>query len=132
MIVIETFLHYLNQDAVIVSMVNIGSMALFFLGLVGLLSHRHILRIFISVSMMEIATFLFFIGNTFNKDFTAPILGDGHTTFTAMNDPIPHALILTAIVIGMAVFALGVSFAIEYFKLTGKTDINEMNVLGES
>jgi len=129
---IDTLLHYLNQDDVIVAMVDIGSMTLFFIGLFGLLIHRHVLRIFISVSIMEIALFLFFIGNTFNKDFTAPILGDGHTAFTAMNDPIPHALILTAIVIGMAVFALGVSFAIEYFKLTGKTDINEMNALGES
>jgi NADH:ubiquinone oxidoreductase subunit K len=27
----------------------------------------------------------------------------------------------------MAVLALGVSFAIEYFKLTGKTEIDEMN-----
>ena len=129
---IETFLNYLNQDSVIVSIVSIGSMILFFLGLFGLLIHRHILRIFISISIMEIAIFLFFIGNTFNKGFTAPILGDGHTAFSAMNDPIPHALVLTAIVIGMAVFALGVSFAIEYFKLTGKTDINEMNELGES
>jgi multicomponent Na+:H+ antiporter subunit C len=48
-----------------------------------------------------------------------------------MNDPIPHAMILTAIVIGMALFALGVSFAIEYYKLTGRTDINTMKEMGE-
>jgi len=127
----ETFLSYLNQDSTITAMVNIGSMILFFIGLFALLTQRHILRIFISVSIMEIAIFLFFIGNTFNKTFTAPILGDGHTAFVAMNDPIPHAMVLTAIVIGMAVFALGVSFAIEYYKLTGRTDINDMNEMGE-
>jgi multicomponent Na+:H+ antiporter subunit C len=129
---IDLFFSFINEDSVITAMVNIGSMSLFFIGLFGLLIQRHILRIFISVSIMEIAVFLFFIGNTFDKRFTAPILGDGHTAFVAMNDPIPHAMILTAIVIGMAVFALGVSFAIEYFKLTGKTNINEMNELGES
>ncbi len=128
----ETFISYLNQDTTIQAMVDIGSMVLFSIGFFGLLTQRHILRIFISVSIMESAIFLFFIGNTFNKDFTAPILGDGHVAFTAMNDPIPHALVLTAIVIGMAVFALGVSFAIEYYKLTGKTDINDMNEMGES
>ena len=128
---IDTFLAYLNQDSTIFAIVNIGSMILFFIGLFGLLTHRHILRIFISISIMEIAIFLFFIGNTFNKAFTAPLLGDGHAEFVAMNDPIPHAMILTAIVIGMAVFALGVSFAIEYYKLTGKTDINDMNEMGE-
>ena len=75
---IETFLSYLNQDSTITMMVNIGSMALLFIGLFGLLTHRHVLRIFISVSIMEIAIYLFFIGNTFDKRFTAPILGDGH------------------------------------------------------
>jgi multisubunit Na+/H+ antiporter MnhC subunit len=129
---IDSFLTYLNEDSTIYAMVNIGSMLLFFIGLFSLLIHRHILRIFISISIMEIAIFLFFIGNTFNKAFTAPLLGDGHLEFVAMNDPVPHAMILTAIVIGMAVFALGVSFAIEYYKLTGKTDINDMNEVGES
>ena len=129
---IETFLSYLNQDSTITAMVNMGSMVLFFIGLFGLLTNRHILRIFISISIMEIAIFLFFIGNTFNKALTAPIVEEGYTNIAVMNDPIPHALVLTAIVIGMAVFALGVSFAIEYYKLTGRTDINEMNEMGES
>ncbi|SFZ98243.1 putative Na(+) H(+) antiporter subunit C [hydrothermal vent metagenome] len=128
---IEALFSYFNQDYVIRAMVDIGSMALFFVGLFGLLTQRHILKIFMSISVMEIAVFLFFIGSIFNKTFTAPILGDGHTAFTAMNDPIPHAMILTAIVIGMAVFALGVSFAIEYYKVTGKTDINDMNEMRE-
>ncbi len=76
---------------------------------------------------MESSLFLLFIGLTFDKSFMAPILNSGQTSFANMNDPIPHAMILTAIVIGMAVLALGVSFAIEYYKLTGKTNIDEMN-----
>lgn len=128
---IDALFNYFNQDYVIRAMVDFGSMALFFIGFFGLLTQRHILKIFMSISVMEIAVFLFFIGSIFNKSFTAPILGDGHTVFANMNDPIPHAMILTAIVIGMAVFALGVSFAIEYYKLTGKTDINDINEMRE-
>ena len=60
-------------------------------------------------------------------NLTAPILGENYPTFSAMNDPLPHAMILTAIVIGMAVLALGVSFAIEYYKLTGNAEIDKMN-----
>lgn len=124
---IEIVLSYLNQDIVIQKIVLIGSMSLLLIGLFGLLTQRHIIKVFMSVAIMESSLFLFFIGSTFNKNFTAPILGDGHVDFIHMNDPIPHAMILTAIVIGMAVLALGISFAIEYFKLTSITDIDRMN-----
>ena len=117
---------FLNQAEVIKTIVTIGSMALFFVGLFGLLTQKHLIKIFMSISIMEISLFLLFIGLTFKKDFIAPILTKGQTSFSNMNDPIPHAMILTAIVIGMAVLALGVSFAIEYYKLTRKTDIDEM------
>ena len=128
---IDALLSYLNQEDVIRTLVDTGSMILFFIGFFGLLTQRHIIKIFMSVSVMEVAVFLFFIGNLFHVGFTAPILGDGHNAFVSMNDPIPHAMILTAIVIGMAVFALGVSFAIEYYKLTGRTDINDISEMGE-
>jgi multisubunit Na+/H+ antiporter MnhC subunit len=118
---------FLNQQEVIKTIVTIGSMVLFFVGLFGLLTHKHIIKIFISIAIMESSIFLLFIGLTFNTDFIAPILDNTHVNVSNMNDPVPHAMILTAIVIGMAVLALGVSFAIEYYKLTGKTDINEMN-----
>lgn len=118
---------FLNQPEVIKTIVIVGSMLLFFVGLFGLLTRKHIIKIFISIAIMETSIFLLFIGLTFKLDFIAPILDSTHTNVSNMNDPIPHAMVLTAIVIGMAVLALGVSFAIEYFKLTGKTDIDEMN-----
>jgi len=118
---------YLNQPDVIKTVVTIGSMVLLFIGIFGLLTQKHFIKIFISISIMETAVFLFFIGNMFNAKLTAPIISDGFTNVANMNDPIPHAMILTAIVIGMAVLALGVSFAIEYYKLTANTEIDKMN-----
>ena len=120
---------FLDQPEVIKIIVSVGAMALFFVGLFGLLTYKHIIKIFISVSIMETSIFLLFIGLTFKPGFIAPILDSTHIDVSTMNDPIPHAMILTAIVIGMAVLALGVSFAIEYFKLTGNTDIDKMNSL---
>ncbi|MBL0721159.1 MAG: NADH-quinone oxidoreductase subunit K [Sulfurovum sp.] len=126
---IETILNFLNQQEVIHTIIVIGSMILFFIGLFGILTQKHLIKIFISIEIMEIAIFILFIGLAFHKDKTAPMLGDSITKFINMNDPIPHAMILTAIVIGMAVLALGVSMAIEYNKLTGITDINKMKGL---
>ena len=120
---------YLNQPEVIKTIVTIGSMTLFFIGLFGLLTRKHFIKIFISIAMMESSLFLLFIGLTFEKNLIAPIVDEAHLDISMMNDPIPHAMILTAIVIAMAVLALGVSFAIEYYKLTGKTDIDEMKSL---
>ncbi len=118
---------FLDQPEVIKVIVTVGSMLLFFVGLFGLLTRKHLIKIFISIAIMETSIFLLFIGLTFKADFFAPIVDSRHVDVSVMNDPIPHAMILTAIVIGMAVLALGVSFAIEYFKLTGKTNIDEMN-----
>ena len=120
---------FFNQPEVIKTIVTIGSMALFFVGLFGLLTQKHLIKIFMSIAIMETSLFLLFIGLMYEKSFLAPILSDGQMASTNMNDPIPHAMILTAIVIGMAVLALGVSFAIEYYKLTGKTNIDEMTSL---
>ena len=120
---------FFNQPEVIKIIVIIGSMALFFVGIFGLLTQKHLIKIFMSISMIESSLFLFFIGLMYKKSFLAPILTSNQQGFTNMNDPIPHAMILTAIVIGMAVLALGVSFAIEYYKLTGKTNIDEMTSL---
>ena len=118
---------YLNEPQVIKTIVTVGSMTLLAIGLFGLLTQKHFIKIFISIAMMESSVFLFFIGNMFKQELSAPIMSDGITLASQMNDPIPHAMILTAIVIGMAVMALGVSFAIEYYKLTGNTDIDKMN-----
>jgi len=120
---------YFNQPEVIKIIVIIGSMGLFFVGLFGLITRKHIIKIFISIAIMETSLFLMFIGLTYKVDFIAPIIDEAHKNTAIMNDPIPHAMILTAIVIAMAVLSLGVSFAIEYYKLTGKNTIDEMNSL---
>jgi len=120
---------FFNQSEVIKVIIIIGSMSTFFVGLFGLVTQKHIIKTFISIAIMETSVFLLFIGLSYKQSFLAPILTNGQQNFNNMNDPIPQAMILTAIVIGMAVLALGVSFAIEYYKLTGKTDIDEMTSL---
>jgi len=120
---------FFNQPEIIKIVVIIGSMTLFFVGLFGLLTQKHLIKIFMSVAIMESGLFLLFIGLIYKQNALAPILTDNQQGFINMNDPVPQAMILTAIVIGMAVLALGVSFAIEYHKLTGKTDIDEITSL---
>lgn len=118
---------YLDRADVIQTIVSIGSMALFFIGLFGLLTQKHFIKIFISIALMENAIFVYFIGTMYRSGFIAPIMDALHSDASVMNDPIPQAMILTAIVIGMAVLALGMSMTIEYYKLTKNSEIDKMN-----
>ncbi|MBK1646304.1 sodium:proton antiporter [Thiocapsa imhoffii] len=107
----------------------VGSMALFSIGLYGLLTRRHLLKIFMSLAIMEMAVYLLFIGLTTQPGRTAPILSDGLVEFAGTADPVPQALTLTALVIALAVLALGVSMSIRYHQLTGTTDVETMSAL---
>ncbi|MBK1642323.1 sodium:proton antiporter [Chromatium okenii] len=122
-------LELFDRPAVLHSIYLIGSLILFFIGLYGLLAKRHLLKIFVSIEIMELAVYLILIAIATTPGETAPILSDGFTAFTSMSDPIPQALTLTAIVIGVAVTALGTSMAIQYHRLTGKVSVGEMTEL---
>jgi len=122
-------LEFFNLTQTIHIIVIVGSMSLFTIGLYGVFTQKQLVKVLVSFSMMEMAVFLFFIGLHYKESFTAPILDNNIQTFTNMVDPVPQAMILTTIVIGLAILALALSFGIEYFKLTGTNDISKMNEL---
>ncbi len=122
-------LDFFNATQTIHVIVILGSMSLFAIGLYGVFVKKHLVKVLVSFSMMEAALFLFFIGLQYKANFTAPIVDSNIQTFINMVDPVPQAMILTTIVIGLAILALGLSFGIEYFKLTGTNDISKMNEL---
>lgn len=120
---------FFNETQTIQTIVLIGSMTLFAIGLLGLFTQKNFIKVLISFSMMEASLYLFFIGLQYKAGHVAPILDENLKTFTNMVDPVPQAMILTTIVIGLAILALGLSFGIEYFRLTGTNDISKMNEL---
>ncbi|NPA74434.1 MAG: sodium:proton antiporter [Epsilonproteobacteria bacterium] len=120
---------FLNTQESINTIVVSGSLILFGVGLFGVFTRKNLIKLLISFSIMESALFIFFIGLQYRVGLTAPIVDSGIKTFKNMVDPVPQAMILTTIVIGLAVLALGISFGIEYFKITGTNDISKMNEL---
>jgi len=122
-------LEFFNSTQTIHSIIIIGSMCLFFIGFYGIATQKNLIKVLVSFDIMESALFLFFIGLHYKAGLVAPIVDTNLKTFTNMVDPVPQAMILTTIVIGLAILALGLSFGIEYFKLTGRNDISKMNEL---
>jgi len=126
-------LEMFNQTPFIHTVVTVGSFVIFAIGLIGALSKKNLFKIFLSLSVMESSLFIFFIGNHYEVSLLAPIAADGVTVFDGhMVDPVPQAMILTTIVIGIAVLALALSYVVRYHRLSGHTHIDKMHELGEA
>jgi multisubunit Na+/H+ antiporter MnhC subunit len=71
---------------------------------------------------------LFFILLGYKQAGRAPIYSPGQE-ITNMVDPLPQALVLTAIVIGLAVTALVVAMAVRIYEKYGSFDISKIRRL---
>jgi multisubunit Na+/H+ antiporter MnhC subunit len=98
--------------------VLVTGLLLTLIGLTGLLTHRNILRIIISFSLMGTGTHIITVAFGYVRNGTAPIVDrtmDVSEAVSRVVDPIPSALVVTAIVIGMAVTAVMLAFAIRLY-----------------
>lgn len=102
--------------------------ALFSIGLYCVLRKRNIIKIIIGLGIIEYAVNLFFALVGYRMHGRAPILAKDQV-ITNMVDPLPQALVLTAIVIGLAVTALIVAIAIRIYEKYGTFDITQIRRL---
>lgn len=98
------------------------------IGLWGVLAKRNLLRIVIALSILEYALFLLFALIGYRKDGVAPIESPEGAAGPFV-DPLPQALVLTAIVIGLGVTALLVSTAVRIHHKHGTLDVNKVRRL---
>jgi multisubunit Na+/H+ antiporter MnhC subunit len=97
-------------------------------GLYGVIVKRNLIKIIIGVAIMEYSVNLFLILIGFVRGGTAPIISEGFEKAEFV-DPLPQALVLTAIVIGMATTALLLAVAIRLYRKYGTFDIRTINSL---
>ncbi len=109
-------------------MIYLLCILLLLIGLYGVLVKRNLIKIIIGLSIMEYALFLFFAVIGYRKAGTAPIITEGFERALFV-DPLPQALVLTAIVIGLAVTALLVAIAVRIYEKHGTFDIREIKRL---
>lgn len=88
------------------------------IGMWGMLTHRNILRIVIGFALIDTGLHIVMVATGYITGGTAPIidatLGKADAVHRAI-DPIPSALVVTAIVIGMSVTAIMLAFAIRLY-----------------
>ena len=101
---------------------------LFCLGLYCVLRRRNIIKIIVGIIIAEYAVNLFFVLVAYKVNGRAPILSPD-SPITNMVDPLPHALVLTAIVIGLATTALLVGIAMRIYEKYHTFDITKIKEL---
>ena len=104
--------------------------ALMMIGLFTVMSRQNLVKKLIGLTLFQTAVFLFYISLAKIEGGTAPIIVDGRTPPEVLySNPLPHVLILTAIVVSVATTALGLALVLRINDAFGS--IEEDEVLSE-
>lgn len=101
---------------------------LFLLGLYAVVLKRNLIKMVIGFSLMQYSVNLLFAFIGFRHDAVAPIITRVGMTENFV-DPLPQALVLTAIVIGLATTALMLAFVMRIYEKYKTFDITEIRRL---
>lgn len=73
------------------------------------IAQGNLIKKVVGLNVFQVSVFVFYISMSKVKGGTAPILGEGIEIYS---NPLPHVLILTAIVVGVATTALALSLVV--------------------
>lgn len=83
------------------------------IGFYGMIAKKNLVKKLIGMSIFQYSLFLFYISAGDVSGGTVPILLEEPTTYV---NPLPTALILTAIVVGVSTLAVGLTLVIRIFR----------------
>ena len=92
-------------------------------GFWGIVTKHNIIKKIFALNIINNAVVILFVLEGSRIGSNAPIMESG---ITHIVDPVPQALMLTAIVIGVCISALALSFAFRLYKITGTFDVREI------
>jgi len=108
-------------------MIQYFSLALILVGIYGLLTQKNVIKIIVSLNIFEIGINVFIISVGYVKGGIAPILtSQNNTSALLFVDPLPQALVLTSIVIGVGITALALALARKMHNKYGTYELSEM------
>jgi len=98
-------------------------MALMMLGFYIVIARGNLVKKLIGLNIFQTSVFILYIsaGNVY--DGAAPILAEG---VEAYSNPLPHVLILTAIVVGIATTSVGLALVMRIYESYGTVEESEI------
>ena len=102
---------------------------LMMVGLYTVISRGNLVKKIIGLNIFQVSVFMLYISLSAVKDGAAPIITEG---VTAYSNPLPHVLILTAIVVGVATTALALALVVRIKESYGTIEEDEIHNLDHS
>jgi multicomponent Na+:H+ antiporter subunit C len=99
---------------------------LMMMGFYMVISQHNLIKKIVGLNVFQVSVFVFYISMGKIKGGTAPILADGIEIYS---NPLPHVLILTAIVVGVATSALALALTVRIQEAYGTIEEDEIEAL---
>ena len=113
----ETFYGLFNYWVVVILMM---------MGFYMVIAQHNLIKKIVGLNVFQVSVFLFYISMSKVKGGSAPILADGIEVYS---NPLPHVLILTAIVVGVATTALGLALTVRINEAYGTIEEDEIEAM---
>jgi len=102
---------------------------LILIGLYMILVKTNLVKIILGLSFLDTGTHVLLVAIGYIGGRTAPIFSEGMAETTPVVDPVPQALVLTAIVIGVGVLGLALALSIQVYRHYGTLDVRNIKGL---
>jgi multicomponent Na+:H+ antiporter subunit C len=89
------------------------------LGLYGVTASPNLVKKIIGLNIFQVGIFLFFVTSGYVDGAAPPLLGSGSAPYAS---PLPHVLILTAIVVGVSLTAVALALVVRIYDAYGTLD----------
>ena len=93
-------------------------------GFYTVIEHGNLIKKIAGLSIFQTSVFLLYISIGHISGGTTPIIAEGYTTYS---NPLPHVLILTAIVVGVSTTALGLALVVRINEAYGSIEEDEIH-----
>ena len=103
-----------------------AAVALILIGIVGVVANRNLMMKVISLEITNVGVVMLFVALSYSPGSLPPIYEPG----VKMANPVPQAVIITAIVIGFSILALSVSIVSELVESTRRERSDDMERYG--
>ena len=118
-----TFFSHYNYWVVILLMM---------VGFYTMISRGNLIKKMVGLNVFQTSVFMLYISMGKIRGGTAPILMDAHgegneAAHVLYSNPLPHVLILTAIVVGIATTAVGLALIVRIKETYGSIEDDEIN-----
>ncbi len=98
-------------------------------GFFVVIARGNLVKKIVGLNIFQTSVFILYISMSKVKGGTPPIITEG---FDVYSNPLPHVLILTAIVVGVATTALGLALVVRIKEAYGTIEEDEIHAKDES